>query len=186
MLKLYDDYNAALGPWSDIQYALPRLYNTSLGYAGVRVLELGVRSGVSTTAFLAAAEKAQGHVWSVDIQTPQVPMERWLASGYWTLAVCDDMSYEPPDMPEGPSGFDVLFIDTDHTYVHTLAELAKFIPWVAPGGTVFLHDSLLEHVDGEEPWPVASALNRFCIESGRAWTEHGGQFGLAEILKPNG
>ncbi len=185
-MSLKDDYLERAAPWSDIQDCLGRLFRATASYPGVRVLELGVRSGVSTAAFLAAAEQAGGHVWSVDVAVPQVPMDHWLTSGYWSFSQADDMQVFP--VPPAPQ-FDVLFIDTSHAYEHTLAELRKFVPMVAPGGTVFLHDTRLEVVEGfgpQPPFPVATALNEFCQETGRTWTDHDAQYGLGELLHPNG
>jgi len=178
-MPLHDDYLARLAQWSDVQYAMERFYATAASYPGVAVLELGVRSGNSTSAFLAGAEKAGGHVWSVDIAQPDVPAE-WLSCGYWTLTVGDDMAIPLPERQ-----FGVLFIDTSHTYEHTLGELRRFVPLVAQGGTVLLHDTLLGEVP-QGPWQVKEALDAFCAETGRAWTEHGGQYGLGEITRPNG
>jgi predicted O-methyltransferase YrrM len=182
-MSLQDDYRAYSQPWSDIQDCLPRLYEAAAGYPKVRVLELGVRWGTSTSAFLAAAEKTGGYVWSCDVVLePQVPV-RWLDSGYWTFILGDDMVIELP-----PGLFDVVFIDTSHSYLHTLAELTRFTPLVAKGGTMFFHDTRLDPVwlAGQPPLPVARALNEFCQATGRTWTDHDAQYGLGEIVHPNG
>lgn len=179
-MSLADDYRERAAPWSDIQDCLERLYGTAVSYPAVRVLELGVRTGVSTSAFLAAAEQVAGHVWSVDIATPHVPLDRWLASGFWSLSVGDDMQV----FVWPAARFDVLFIDTSHAYDHTLAELRKFVPLVDPGGTVLLHDTRLEAPDGvgpQPPFPVARALDTFCAETGRTWTDHDAQYGLGQF-----
>ena len=34
--------------------------------------------------------------------------------------------------------------------------------------------------------PVARALDAFCAETGRSWTDHDAQYGLGEIACPNG
>jgi len=179
MLSLHDDYLARLEPWSDIQDCLVRLHETAARYPRVRVLELGVRSGNSTAAFLAAADEADGHVWSADIMTPDVPAH-WHDCGRWTFILGDDMIITPP-----PGLSDILFIDSSHRRAHTLAELRKFAPLVKPGGRVLLHDTRLEHVDGEEtPFPVARAVNVFCGETGLQWTDHDARYGLGEIVIP--
>ena len=176
-----DEYATRLGSWSDVQYCMPGMLETALRYPEVSVLELGVRSGNSTSAFLTAAEKTGGHVWSVDTEPPDVPVH-WADSGLWTFIQGDDLTLEPP-----VTAFDVVFIDTSHHYAHTLTELRRFVPIVKPGGTVLLHDTLLAHVDGEDlPFPVTLALATFCGETGRGWTEHGGPTGFAEISCPNG
>jgi len=178
-VTLLDDYHARLEPWSDIQDCLTRLHEAAARYPRVRVLELGVRSGNSTAAFLAAAERADGHVWSVDVAPPGVPAE-WADSGRWTFILGDDMIITPPAGP-----FGVLFIDSSHRCAHTLAELRRFVPLIAPGGTVLLHDTALEHVHGEEAsFPVARALDAFCAETGLRWTELGAQYGLGQVTIP--
>jgi predicted O-methyltransferase YrrM len=175
-----DEYLERLLPWSDVQYCMPRMHDTAASYPGVAILELGVRSGFSTSAFLAAAEQAQGHLWSIDVNDPEVPAH-WLESPLWTFIKGDDVQ-----VPFVAPGIDVLFIDTIHTYSHTLAELHRFVPMVKPGGTVLLHDTVYS-MQGEEGYPVARALDTFCTETGRKWVEHGGgEFGFGEIPQPNG
>jgi predicted O-methyltransferase YrrM len=178
-MSFADEYQSNLSVWSDIQYALPRLHDTALRYPHVAVLELGTRSGVSTTAFLAAAEQAGGHVWSVDTDGSLIP-GWWHESSLWTFICGDDLLVELPDCQ-----FNVVLIDTSHRYEHTLAELRRFIPLVTPGGAVFLHDTTLPGVfDDTTVYPVAKALDEFCAETGLTWIEHGGQYGLGEIAIP--
>ena len=55
-MTFLEEYQRRLGEWSDVQYCMPWMLDTATGYEEVRVLELGVRSGNSTSAFLAAAE----------------------------------------------------------------------------------------------------------------------------------
>ena len=180
-MSFADEYERRVAEWSDVQYCMPRMRDTALRYEQVTVLELGVRSGNSTSAFLAAAQQNGGHVWSADTQPPDVPA-RWGDSGLWTFIQGDDLLL---DLPEHE--FNIVFIDTSHHYDHTLAELRRYVPMVAEGGTVLLHDTLLAHVDSEPlPYPVTLALAAFCDETGRGWTEHGGRTGFAEISRPNG
>lgn len=179
-MSFEDEYHQRLLPWSDVQYCMPRMHDTAAAYPGVAILELGVRSGFSTSAFLAAAEKAQGHLWSIDVNDPEV-QAHWLDSVLWTFIKGDDVA-----VPFVAPGIDVLFVDTIHTYAHTLAELNRFVPMVKPGGTVLLHDTVYS-MEGEEGYPVARALDTFCEQTGRTWVEHGGgEFGFGEIARPNG
>ena len=184
---LMDDYRQRAEPWSDIQDCLERLYDAAVAYPQVSILELGVRWGTSTAMFLAAAEQAGGHLWSVDIATtPELEQvwERWETSGHWTFILGNDM-----EIDWAGAGWDVLFIDTSHAYDHTLAELRKYVPLVKPGGVVFLHDTKLEApelVGPTLPYPVARALDTFCAETGREWVELGAQYGLGKITAPNG
>jgi predicted O-methyltransferase YrrM len=160
------------GPETDIRDHLRYLHDTARKYPRVRVLELGTRTGESTSAFLAAAEKTGGHVWSVDVDGPQVP-GHWLESALWTFTCGDDMAAVLPQ----PVHVDVLFIDTSHAYGHTIAELYKFVPRVMPGGVVLLHDTEWRPPDH----PVAQALDTYCAEMNWKWRNHPGSFGLGEI-----
>ncbi len=175
------EYAQRASQWSDVQYCMPWMLDTATGYDQPAILELGVRSGNSTSAFLAAAEASGGHVWSMDTEPPEVP-PHWADSGLWTFVQGDDLKAD-----WAGHEFDVIFIDTSHRYDHTLAELRKYVPLAARGGSVLLHDTLLAHVDYEpRPYPVTLALAAFCDETHRGWTEHGGRTGFAEIVCPNG
>jgi predicted O-methyltransferase YrrM len=55
-------------------------------------------------------------------------------SEWWRFIKGDDLEAEWNQV------IDHLFIDTSHTYDHTLKELQKFEPWVRTGGIITLHD----------------------------------------------
>ena len=172
-LSIHDDYEARCADPGDMEH-IRRLFEIASSYEYVRVLELGVRTGMSTSAFLAAAARTGGHVWSVDVEQPRVPAS-WEQSGLWTLTVADDLGELP-----GLHGmrFDVLFIDTSHSLAHTLAELERFVPLTVPGGRVLLHDSVM--------FPgVREALDAFCPLEGLSWAEWGGKWGMGEIAVPH-
>lgn len=185
-MTLAEEYDCRLGLWSDIRAEMPLLHDITRGCPQVKVLELGVRTGNSTVAFLAAAEQADGHVWSVDLDPPHAPDGKWVRSGRWTFLQGNDLKIPlPEESPGVPLRPDVLFIDTDHTYDHTLAELRRFVPTVAEGGVILMHDTLLTWDHRE--YRVAEALDTFCGETGRSWAELSeGRYGLGEIRKPNG
>lgn len=167
------EYQARLaGPWTDIQDQLPLLYERACRYPGVQVAEFGVRTGESTAAFLAAAEHAGGRVWSCDTDPPRVPAW-WHDSPLWTFTRASSLD-------AGPRAADVLFIDTSHEYEATIAELARHVPAVRPGGLVLCHDTRLADPPFE-PYAVARALDAWCAEAGLSWAELGGRYGLGEI-----
>jgi cephalosporin hydroxylase len=182
----HGEYLHRLGLWSDIRAEMPLLYEAAACYPQVKVLELGVRTGNSTVAFLAAAEEAGGHVWSVDLDPPHAPHDTWTGSGRWTFLQGDDLKITlPEEAPGVPLRPDILFIDTAHTYEHTLAELRRYVPVVAEGGVVLMHDTLLTWAERE--YQVARALDTFCAETGREWKEISvPPYGLGQIERPNG
>jgi len=122
---------------TDINEHLTTLYMLTKQHRLSTVLELGVRTGESTVVFLFAAKEIGGTVTSIDcVDCPEaiskinsVELSKW-----WRFIKGDDLEVEWNTL------VDHLFIDTSHTYEHTLKELGKFEPWVDMGGVITLHD----------------------------------------------
>lgn len=151
--KTRDAYHRNLAQPSDIQHHLPLLYSLARG----NVLELGTRTGVSTSALLAGVGVRGGHVWSVDID----PNCARVAEGHpqWSFIESDSRDEELPR--QVPTPIDLLFIDTEHRVDVTSAELALWAPYMAPGGAILLHDP--------ETFPgVRRAVQDFC--AARGWS----------------
>lgn len=164
---------------SDISDHLPRLYELA-SLKHVKVIELGVRSGDSTSAFLTAAEENDGEVWSVDVAEPWVPTE-WRDLPFWYVTVGNDLEVSDrlPDL------VDVVFIDTSHTYGQTKAELELYAGKVKSGGVIVLHDTELEHPadspESDPSFPVAVAVREFSEARGLSVEWVSGCYGLAII-----
>lgn len=104
----------------------------------------------------------------------------WADTGLWDFLQADDLSGQA--LRFVPDRLDVLFIDTNHRYEHTLAELRAYVPRVRPGGVVLAHDVELtiwqmigygepgaaEDASGPE-YPVAAALDVYCEQAGLKW-----------------
>jgi cephalosporin hydroxylase len=186
VVTLHAAYLDRLSRWSDIQEYLPFLHEQARSRPGCRVLELGSRRGNSTLAFLAGVKESGGHVWSCDI----TPVDRdpagmlpWARHPLWTFTRGSDM--DPAVQALLPPEADVLFIDTSHEYEHTLAELRAYMPWLAPGGIALFHDTNLICWPGYQ-WdrdipPVRAALDEYCAETGLAWENLPGDYGLGKI-----
>ena len=154
---------------SDIQHHLGLLFSLARG----NVLELGTRSGVSTAALLAGVERRGGHVYSVDID----PACAGVAAGHpqWTFIQSDSRDPELPGRVATP--LDLLFIDSEHAYEVTRAELALWHPYVRPGGYILLHDP--------ETFPgVRRAVQEFCAAHGWPVTFVLPCHGMAMIRRP--
>lgn len=189
MSALREEYDRRCYEPSDIRDHLPELCRIVSSYNAPRVLELGVRSGNSTAALLAAAESTGGHVWSVDVEQPDVP-PWWETLGRWTLHIGNDIDgVVHRKLRLNPGALEVLFVDTVHTYEHTLAELRLYVPMVRSGGTVLLHDTETEVPQGvptaiaarQPAFPVARALDTFCAETGMMWENRTGCWGLGVL-----
>ena len=167
------EYQDRLIPWSDIQGHMPFLADTVAGYEQPVVIELGVRSGQSTSALLAGLAGA-GELWSVDIDPAQVPAH-WHDLPEWRFLQADDVSEQAQQWL--PAACDVLFIDTSHETRHTLTELRLYVPRVKAGGVVLLHDTEWAPPSTMLPGPggmVTDALNAYAAETGLSWSNRTG------------
>jgi cephalosporin hydroxylase len=178
-MTLHDLYLERAATPSDINEHLGYMHDRAVE-TGVRtVVELGVRSGNSTAALLAAVTETGGRLWSVDCEPPDVPRE--FTDGPWTLIIGDDLAVAD----QLPDSIDLLFIDTSHHYQHTLDELRLYGPrstWI------LLHDTELEHPyqapAGDPPYPVLRAVRKWSEEVGRQVEYQSNCWGLATIHPP--
>lgn len=109
------------------------------------VVEVGVRWGTSTNAFLYGIRdrgrkdsKIQLH--SFDIKDCSGVVKDETLKPYWTFKQEDSKSV---DWKHGD--IDVLLIDGDHSYEGCLADYEKFEPFVKEGGIILFHDPLWPH-----------------------------------------
>lgn len=168
-------YMQAAYTQSDIQQHLGLLYSLARG----NVLELGTRTGVSTSALLAGVEARGGHVWSVDID----PNSAQVAPGHpqWTFIQSDsrDVATVLKGLPEDVEDFDVILVDTIHTYEHVVEELAVWRKYLRCGAHILLHDP--------ETFPgVRRAITEFCERTGWQVTFILPCNGMAVIEVPQG
>ena len=187
---MYAEYERRLSLPSDIQDHLPELYHWARGWPLGHVVELGTRSGNSTSALLAGVEAARrGHVWSIDIADADVPGE-WRESEYWTFLKGDALSPWALDLT--PDTIDVLFIDLDpHSFEQTLAALMMWAPRVSPGGVILCHDTEWPEINYVRPGAAESevgrALDTFCKLRGHEWRNRPGCNGLGVLrIRPLG
>ena len=177
-MNLHSEYEFRCRENSDIVDHLPRLFDLACRYPGCQVIDLGVRHGNSTAAFLAAVEFVDGHVWSVDMHVPQVPTW-WQGTGRWTFISGDDLNPAVyVDLPD----VDIVFIDTSHHYEHTAAELDLYRHKARH--LIVCHDTQLEQPDGAPPepkFPVRKAICEFVETHGFTWTEYPECWGLGVI-----
>lgn len=91
---------------SDIYEHLELFYNTCLQLNAQVILELGVRGGESTKAFIEACKITHGTLISVDIVNCS-NVSNWPG---WTFIQADSRSLDINKT------IDVLLLDTEHTY----------------------------------------------------------------------
>lgn len=125
-----------------------------------RLVEFGVRTGVSTWAMLDVMA-TDGRLWSFDTvdvrQTPgHCDLDRFpvrvSSDPRWTLVIGNSASADVPFRP------DLLFIDSSHEHDRTLKELAVADRWKVP--VIVLHDWNLP--------AIRDAVLAFCGDGGYA------------------
>jgi cephalosporin hydroxylase len=192
-VSIFEEFQARrAGPWCDIQGHMGFLYQEARNRR--TLIELGVRTGNSTVALLASQYRLNvvdgypyqegdpaGSLWSVDVSPPEVPLH-WHKLPHWFFRQGDDTSPEVRNWL--PAKCDLLFIDTSHSYTHTMAELTLYVPRVIEGGIVLLHDTEWEYpnIQLDEPTgPVARALSDYCHAEGLYWSNRPGSYGMGVI-----
>lgn len=142
----HDSLIAHAAMWVDMEPHIGHL--ADLARDATSILEWGVRGGVSTWALLDGLPAA-GTMTSVDVERHLLP-DRVTGDPRWSFVLGDDLAVPVPDA-------DLVFIDTTHTYNHTLAELRRADALGAE--VIALHDYALD--------PVALAITRWKSD---AWT----------------
>ena len=187
---------------SDIWEHLPTFVDAVAELDATTVVELGVRYGVSTIAWLHALdllseqdEERHRHLWSVDcsfpVAAPGTDVNLLDTQGPlgvqrgWTFILGYDHWHEVLDaLPD--RDIDVLFIDTNHVYEETLVELELYLPRMSPGGRIFLHDTAVEvtgnAVTPQPPFPVRTAMQEFCDDRDLRYENNPNCFGLGTIF----
>lgn len=133
---------------SDINEHLPTLYNLVLEVQAKLVLELGTRSGESMVALLEGVHGTGGELYSVDIdpcESAKSKVDLYKLGGRWHFVLSDDIKFGL-EWPKEKL-FDLIFIDTAHTYEQTKKEIEVFEPLVRSGGILAFHDSS-SHAEG--------------------------------------
>jgi cephalosporin hydroxylase len=175
-------YEYARSNQSDIQGHIEFMHGLVVDLDAKQVVELGVRYGMSTAAFLHAVEMSGGHLWSCDIGRPGGLVAEFVDCERWSFNQGDDLALAA-EAPE----CDVLFIDTSHYYEHTLAELRAYGPKARR--VILLHDTELRNPDGDTSgidYPVQRAIDEFVAGGGWREERRSGHYGLGVLWRVDG
>ena len=116
----------------DIYEHLPVMQKICMDIEAENILELGVRTGNSTRAFIEVADIIDSQVYGVDIEDCS-----WVSdSPRFHFTKCDSLEYVPDFIPS------LVFIDTSHKYHQTLLELRRYVPLLPTAGVIMLHDTI--------------------------------------------
>jgi len=179
----------------DINEHLPTFVDAVEELNATRILELGVRYGVSTIAWLhALEERGKGHLWAVDcsfpfeagnptnLLDPQAPGGLGVQTN-WNFILGDYHTSEVQELL--PKKVDIWFLDGNHVYEETLVELDLYYPRVRKGGRIFLHDTAIETTGNattpQPPFPVRTAMEEWCEKNDLKFTNVENCCGLGTI-----
>ena len=166
-MTLEEVYESVCSSPSDINEHLPTLrkYAEQSG----RVLELGTRYGTSTTALLAGRPDV---LISLDVSPCRnATLLKLRAETDLRFVEADSLEWEPIH-----ESYDLLFVDTLHTFEQVTAELGRFAPLVTH--CIILHDTVSFS-------PVMDAVREF-LSQNPAWSmieDHRNNNGLAVLAR---
>ena len=157
-------------------------------HARGNVMEIGVRDGASTSAFLSGVEEHGGHVYSIDVE----PCGNLFAGHpQWTFIQANSTDLQAV-IRQIPYQIDLLLIDGDHSRAGVLADF-EYARQVRAGGLILFHDILPEvrpSECGDSSWPgddvkrVYAELCAALAPQGWAHFTVPGRYGLGVLQKP--
>lgn len=124
----------------DISQHLLTLFSLTLSLKAKRVLELGVRNGNSTSAFLSGLQITKGHLTSVDISENPRLREIFKTYNNWDYIISDALKFLEDFKPIAP--YDIVFVDDWHDGEHVKKELNFIEKFITPSSLILLHDAM--------------------------------------------
>lgn len=139
-----------------------KLWSLARSIGAQKIVELGVETGISTMALLAAAQENDGELISIEINPDCEEASGCKGRERWRF-VCGDSRDKglPAKLSNGP--IDFLFVDTSHIAADTIQELVIWLSRLRNGGMAVFHD-VKTYAEG-----VLVPIKRFLEESKGQW-----------------
>lgn len=176
---LIERYNRLRHTPSDIHEHLDTL--RKLATQTPKILELGVRHAVSTTAFLhglfSVQSKLEPHLYGMDLdeKLDVCELQKVVDGTSVQFTFFNHNTANPPDGLLLPDQFGGVFIDTWHVEEQLAAELSWAGSRIEPGGWLALHDTETFWERGESPGHRGL---KFALE---AWLESEGRVSIERL-----
>jgi len=139
--------------YANVEVEVARFYYSFINLVGAKyILETGTNTGYSTAMIAAALsiKDPDGVLYTIDINNIPKIFEnedftnvRFLIGNSITVSIPDNVQ------------FDILIIDSDHSYSTVMRELIRFEPLLKTGGYILMHDT--HYFDG-----VGLAVSQLC------------------------
>jgi predicted O-methyltransferase YrrM len=139
-MSIAEQYETATQHWTDFQSHMHRCVDLVVNLNAQHVIELGVRGGTSTRAWLQGLSVTGGRLTTVDLLPAPMLEHEGVDWRHYEGNDQDLDLYENLFAERGPA--DVCFLDTSHTYEDTVRELALYWPWTK--NAFVLHDLYLD------------------------------------------
>lgn len=127
--------NKTLNGQKDSDRHLISLFAIALASKGKTYVELGVREGHTTEPLLEAAKLNNGHLWSVDIESPTIFKPSDDSHTFIKSCALEFLKNWPKDKK-----IDFIYIDDWHSYSHVKKELEYIDQYVGPSSIILIHD----------------------------------------------
>jgi cephalosporin hydroxylase len=153
ILEYEKTYERSLGAWREdgfmscasVELEVGRLWHSLvLLLQPYTVLETGTFWGYSTACLASALTTLGGHRRLITIDPNPQPRQIWAGTNLESvISVRKQMSQEAhPEFVQSRTRFDMLVLDSDHSYDTIMSELVLYEPLLKVGGSILLHDSL--------------------------------------------
>lgn len=145
LLKEFESLHESIGMLPDVKLLHDYVKNNNLK----KILELGILHGNSSRTFAVAASEIGGHVTSVDIEQSCLDevLQRLKKDGtenFVTLIQNDSIKFL---LKQSDEWYDCIFVDTNHLFRQTIAEISVALQKIKKSGFLFLHDTNQEGVN---------------------------------------
>jgi hypothetical protein len=151
---------------SDISSHLPLIftscYDQLIKYNGNVIVELINGEGLSAPIFDKIGQLMPINLISIN-HAKIIPKTLQVAdliqrSNFYQMTSAEYASHHITQMIQAgmKSEIDILFIDSLHTYDHTLQELQLYVPLMAPNGLIILHDSYMSPIQPGFGWKLSN------------------------------
>tara|TARA_B100000780_G_C20959745_1_gene383055 strand:+ start:82 stop:780 length:699 start_codon:yes stop_codon:yes gene_type:complete len=127
--KLWDTFPGVKKKFFDF------FYKELLEYENPKILEFGVRHGVSTSLFLDVCNQKNGNLYSVDVEDYSYQFK----DEKWKFIQSKDDNFSKIEL-EIPSQFDIIFLDTIHKAEHISNIFYYYYKKLKVGGLFIIDD----------------------------------------------
>lgn len=177
-MSIAEQYEEAARHWTDFQSHMHRCVDLVVNLNAQHVIELGVRSGTSTSAWLQGLSVTGGRLTTVDL-LPAPMLEHEGVD--WVHIEGDDVSPWVLEQVAARGPAEIVFVDTSHELEHTEFEIAHY--WPLCTKAMVFHDLYLDETGGTRSGPVLRAVDAFALRCDLEFVSYTASYGLGIVTR---